>query len=124
MDDKTVFNNWMFNIPLISLVFLTGLNVDSLKIKIRKEFFSYSLIFISLISVFFVPRINSYQKAFENPLNFTQLNIPIVEYLAHNDWGVKPLDGELCWININCTESPVNILEENLNSYKLFRIND
>ena len=110
--------------PLISLVFLTGLNVDSLKIKIRKEFFSYSLIFISLISVFFVPRINSYQKAFENPLNFTQLNIPIVEYLAHKDWGVKPLDGELCWININCTESPVNILEENLNSYKLFRIND
>ena len=108
--------------PLISIVFLTGLNVNSLKIKLRREVFSYSLIFIALTSVIFFPRINSYKKGFENPFIFTQLNIPEVEYIDNNYWGVRPKNGELCWININCTESTANILEENLNSFKLFRI--
>ena len=108
--------------PLISLVFLSGLNVNSLKIKLKREVFSYSLIFIAFASVIFFPRINSYKKGFENPLIFTQLNIPEVEYVQNNYWGERPQNGELCWININCTESTENILEENLNSFKLFRI--
>ena len=91
--------------PLISIVFLTGLNVNSLKIKLRKEVFSYSLIFIALASVIFFPRINSYKKGFENPFIFTQLNIPEVEYVDNNYWGVRPKNGELCWINLECTMS-------------------
>ena len=110
--------------PLISLIFLTGLNVNSLKIKPKREVYSYFLIFIAMASVLFFPRINSYKKGFENLLIFTQLNIPEVEYVDNNYWGVRPQNGELCWININCTESTANILEENLSSFRLFRILD
>ena len=42
-----------------------------------------------------------------------------IEYMTNDGWGVKPVDGEKCWINIECTEASVELDTKIVNNYKI-----
>ena len=42
-----------------------------------------------------------------------------IEYITNDGWGVKPVDGEKCWINIECTEASVELDTKIVNGYKI-----
>lgn len=83
---------------IISVAFL-GFNISSFKFKINNTFL-YTLAFISLLT--FV-RINSYKSFFDGAELALFDPIGIAEYVEYNNDWVRPITGDQCWINLNCT---------------------
>lgn len=83
---------------IISVAFL-GFNISSFKNKINNTFL-YTLAFISLLSIV---RINSYKSFFDGAELALYDPVGVAQYVEYNNDWVRPITGDQCWINLNCT---------------------
>ena len=90
---------------LVFIVSSNALFIKDYKVKINSKFTTYSLSILFLITIGLIPRISDYQNLMLDPLLARTLAPKQIEYIDNTGWGVKPLDGEQCWINLECTEA-------------------
>ena len=67
----------------------------------------------------------SFLKTIRN-LSLAPLIIPTkqINYISNEGWGVKPAEGEQCWININCVEEDSYLSEQKAYGYIIYELVD
>ncbi len=105
---------------LVFIVSSNALFIKDYKVKINSKFTTYSLSILFLITIGLIPRISDYQNTMLDPLLARTLTPKQIEYIDNTGWGVKPLDGEQCWINLECTESDSFLQVSKPWSYMMF----
>ena len=92
---------------LVSIIGFISITTGNLKINLN-QFTLYLIIFISVV---LIVRIDSYLYAFGNEKpkyqNFDASNA--VQYKRFNENWVVPIQGDQCWINIDCSMAESNI---------------
>ena len=66
---------------------------------------NFTLIFLTLVLVsnFLLVPLNSHKSFISSPVDSIKINFSGINYIENKDWGVGPLDGDRCWINLECT---------------------
>ena len=63
---------------------------------------SMILILGLLLTTALMPRLDNYKYFIINPFNEVVLQPRYPEYTVNKNYGVSPLNGELCWLNRKC----------------------
>lgn len=75
-----------------------------------------------VICLILVPRVSSY-KALVNSFHFDliEVDLPNIEYIDNQIWGVKPKIDDRCWVNLQCSNIKTGQLNESSKfGYKIF----
>tara|TARA_B100000902_G_C27321233_1_gene924668 strand:+ start:1 stop:1152 length:1152 start_codon:yes stop_codon:yes gene_type:complete len=109
-----------FFIGLFLFIFsISGFLIEELKFNINDKSLRILLFLLFIGTVVLTPRISDYKQFLDNPIETRILEPTKIEYTANDRWGVKPIDGEKCWINIECTEASVELDIKIVNTYKI-----
>lgn len=114
------------------LVLLFTLNRE-LNTKLNKnKIINYLAIAFIFLSPLLIVRGYSFGKFIENPLTFTSLKVPSINYEKNDNWGYRPIKDEFstketfgvnefgkCWININCNPENREIYINEIFVYKM-----
>lgn len=87
--------------------------------KLPVSFFNVIL----FLSIFLMPRVDSYLKFIDEPFKQITINPPSIEYVERIlGYGVEPLnDEEICWVNIECIPRYSNLVKkDNLYNKMIF----
>lgn len=96
-----------FLIPVF-LITVTAINMSESNTNKDIKFFkinNFNLIFLTLVLVsnFLLVPLNSHKSFISSPVDSIKINFSGINYIENKDWGVGPLDGDRCWINLECT---------------------
>ncbi len=94
------------------------------EIKINNKMLNILLTSLFFITVGLTPRVSDYMNFLSSPIENRILEPSIIEYQNNEGWGVRPVDGEQCWINIECTEAKVELDIKNSKGYKIISEQD
>ena len=109
-----------FFIGLFLFIFsISGSFIEELKFNINEKSLSIPLFLLFIGTVVLTPRISDYGIFLDNPIGNRILKPTEIEYITNDGWGVKPVDGEKCWINIECTEASVELDTKIVKGYKI-----
>ena len=81
-----------------ALLMMLCINAD---LQFSNRFKSVSIIFLLMVS-FSLPRFENYGQLLENSMFVNDLRVEKVSYIKNQDFGVSPVDGVSCWVNISC----------------------
>lgn len=110
----------------IFLVTISLMGFDDLKekFKLTKSLVSNFMVLCFFLSLLLVPRISDYRNLPGNLLESKELSPKQISYISNEGWGVKPAEGEQCWININCVEEDSYLLEQKAYGYIIYELVD
>ena len=94
------------------------------KFKLTKSLVSNFMVLCFFLSLLLVPRISDYRNLPGNLLESKELSPKQISYISNEGWGVKPAEGEQCWININCVEEDSYLLEQKAYGYIIYELVD
>jgi hypothetical protein len=80
--------------------------------------------FLLLVCLSLLPRIDSYINYINNYKLNIFLALPYVEYQESKNWGVKPIESDQCWVNLDCTKFNVSIIEKKYFIFNSFIVKD
>lgn len=113
---------FLYGVILLSIC-IFSLNIDSYKLRLynNNNFFNQLIIILFYISVFLIPRLDSYKSLVNNPLELSKLKTVEIVYVVDEFGWNYPLVGDQCWINIDCVPSKISInRKENSLGYTVF----
>ena len=103
------------------LIFLLSINISGEKkivTLIETKFKFYIL--TALICIGLMPRIQSYTTAVIDFNSAVNISLPVVEYKEDSGWGVRPISGDQCWVNLECTKFNDDLLQKKLFIFNIF----
>ena len=111
------FGSGMF----LLVILLLSINISSEKkfitlLETKLKF--YLLIVILCIGL--MPRIQSYTTAIIDFNSAVNISLPVVEYKEDFGWGVRPISGDQCWVNLDCTKFNDDLLQKKLFIFNIF----
>ena len=66
---------------------------------------NFKLMFLTLVlisNILLVP-LNSHKSFIRSPIDSIKINFSEINYIENKHWGVGPINGDRCWINLECT---------------------
>ena len=88
------------NSIFLNFALLMMLCVDA-DLQFSNKFKSVSIVFLLMVG-FSLPRFENYSQLLENSMFVNELRVEKVSYIKNQDFGVSPIDGVSCWVNISC----------------------
>ena len=125
--------SWMLSAPgirfglglFLLIIFYQAINIS--KSSIRFKIFENRMILILglLLTTSLIPRLDNYKYFINDPFKQVVLEPVYPEYTVNKNYGVSPLNGELCWVNRNCIRygdevKDQKIYETNFRFFTLF----
>lgn len=122
---------WIFGSPnfrflygvIMFSVCVFNINIESYELRplFQYKIFNQSLIMLFFVSALFIPRLGSYTSFTSSPFTFSKLKtVEIVYEIDDSGWNY-PLEGDQCWINIECVPSKISINRKiNSHGYLIF----
>ncbi len=114
------------------LIFIFTMNRKLKPILNKNTLISYLSIIFIFLSPFLIVRGFSFSKFIEDPLLFTVLEAPVIEYQENTNWGYSPVKDEFsnketygvnefgkCWLNIECNPENREIYIKEIYGYKM-----
>jgi hypothetical protein len=91
--------------PILFLVATRAYNIKNFKYD--SKYLTLTVSILCLISVVMFPRLSSYQEF--NQYLYKNIDVPTEEYILQPNGWVKPVEGDQCWNNLDCTMGDGNI---------------
>ncbi len=124
-----LFLVWLISSPSIRMglaifiisIFNIGIQRTQLNSFFDKKYILYTLFFTSLI---LLPRLDSYTYLVSSPFEIRKIAPPTIDYYDQSVdlfWGVRPEQGDQCWINLDCVPGPIQISEDSFLTYRVFK---
>jgi hypothetical protein len=103
------------------LIFLLSINISGEKkiVTLIETKFKFYLLTV-LICIGLMPRIQSYTAAVIDFNSAVNISLPVVEYKEGSGWGVRPIYGDQCWVNLECTKFNDDLLQKKLFIFNIF----
>ncbi len=128
-----LFISWVLSAPgirfglgiFLLIIFYQAINPSKSLIRLKILENRTVLILGLLLTTAFIPRLDNYKYLINDPFNEVVLEPAYPEYTVNNNYGVSPLNGELCWLNRNCIRygdevKDQKIYETNFRFFTLF----
>ncbi len=81
------------------------------------------ILILFMTVILLTPRVSDYFEFTKEPFSNRFLNPQNISYIQNNGWGEKPSTGELCWINLDCTETNIDLTDKLVRGYRIIEIN-
>jgi len=114
------------------LIFIFTMNRKLMPILNKNVVVNYLSIIFIFLSPFLIVRGFSFNKFIEDPLLFTKLEAPVIEYQKNTNWGYSPVKDEFstketygvnefgkCWLNLECNPENREIYIKEISGYKM-----
>lgn len=122
---------WMLSAPstrfaiglFLITVCLIFIDIENYKNRfvIPNILYKTSVALIIFISIFTLNRLESYQNFFSDPFRNIELASNEIKYVSNlSGWGVTPINGSSCWINLYCLPKEKNIQQKEIYGYTIF----